>query len=143
MSSREHTWTRRLFRWWCGSRRGAGDELGATGEREAERFLTGRGYQAIGRNLRFRAGEIDLLMLAPDEKTIVIVEVKSRSGSHGVYTPEAAITRDKQATLRRLAGQVRSANGWKDRPIRIDVVAVELSRDGHQEVRHHEAAVRA
>jgi putative endonuclease len=137
------TWRQRLRKWWIGSRRGAGDPLGAMGEREAEQYLASRGYQPIGRNLRFRTGEIDLLCLAPDERTIVIVEVKARARSQGVFRPEAAITEDKRRTLRRLASQVRSANGWVDRPIRIDVVAVELSGEAGHEVRHYEAAVRA
>lgn len=140
-ASREH-WARRLSRWWSGSRRGAGDPLGAKGERQAERFLGSRGYQVIGRNLRLHAGEIDLLCIAPDERTIVVVEVKTREKSEGVYTPESAITHDKRRTLMRLAAQVRAANGWQDRPIRIDVVAVELGQDGRKECRHHEAAVR-
>ena len=82
---------------------GAGDPLGAKGESEAEKFLVARGYQVIGRNLRFRRGEIDLLCIAPDERTVVLVEVKSRAQSRGVYRPEAAITSRKRRTLHALA----------------------------------------
>jgi putative endonuclease len=142
MTQRSESWMSRLSRWWWGSRRGAGDALGARGEKEAERYLSARGYQTIGRNLRFRAGEIDLLCIAPDETTIVVVEVKTRERSEGVFRPESAITSDKRRTLLRLASQVRSVNAWGDRPIRIDVVAVELGIDGRRECRHHEAAVR-
>lgn len=143
MPARAGTWRERMAKWWHGSRRGAGDAMGARGEVEAERYLASLGYQIIGRNLRFRAGEIDLLCVAPDEKTVVVVEVKTREKSEGVRTPEAAITQDKERTLVRLLRQVRGANGWADRPMRIDVVAVELGNDGRRACRHYEAAVRA
>ena len=142
MAARQATWSARLSRWWFGSRRGAGDALGALGEREAERYLAARGYRAIGRNLRMRGGEIDLLCLAPDERTIVVVEVKAREHSQGVYTPEAAITPAKRRTLVRLARHIRAANGWQGRTIRIDVVAVEVGTGSRPECRHYEAAVR-
>lgn len=98
-----------------------------------------RGYQVIGRNLRFRRGEIDLLCVAPDERTVVLVEVKARARSRGVYRPEAAITARKRRTLHLLAAQVRRSNNWEDRPVRIDVVAVELG--DRVECRHYEAVV--
>ncbi len=133
----------RFARWWRGPSRAAGDPLGARGEVEAERFLVARGYQVIGRNLRFRRGEIDLLCVAPDERTVVLVEVKSRAQSRGVYRPEAAITGRKRRTLHALANQVRRSNNWEDRPVRIDVIAVELGgRAGVRvECRHYEAVV--
>lgn len=81
MGGRGDSWAQWLARWWSGSKRGAGDELGARGEREAERYLASRGYQVIGRNLRMHSGEIDLLCVAPDERTIVVVEVKTREKS--------------------------------------------------------------
>jgi putative endonuclease len=135
----------RLARWWQGPARAAGDPLGAKGEAEAEKFLVARGYQVIGRNLRFRRGEIDLLCIAPDERTVVLVEVKSRAQSRGVYRPEAAITSRKRRTLHALANQVRKSNNWDDRPVRIDVVAVELGggeqSGGRIECRHYESVV--
>lgn len=133
----------RLSRWWHGPARAAGDPLGARGELEAERFLVARGYQVIGRNLRFRRGEVDLLCVAPDERTVVLVEVKTRTQSRGVYRPEAAITGRKRRTLHALANQVRRSNYWEDRPVRIDVVAVEMDgrAGGRVECRHYEAVV--
>lgn len=129
----------RLARWWRGPDRAAGDPLGASGEKEAERYLAVRGYQTIGRNLRFRRGEIDLLCIAPDERTVVLVEVKTRARSRGVFRPEAAITARKRRTLHALSNQVRRSNGWEDRPIRIDVVAVEIG--DRIECRHYESVV--
>jgi putative endonuclease len=142
-AARFSEWRGALARWWWGSRRGAGDPLGARGEREAERHLKGLGFQVLGRNVRLRGGEIDLLCLAPDERTIVVVEVKTRERSSGVYRPEAAITARKRRTLARLAQRVQAANKWQDRPIRVDVVAIELGSDGRRACRHYVAAVRA
>lgn len=126
----------------------AGDRaIGARGEREAAKFLRRAGYQIKGRNLRLSAGEIDLLCTDPDHRTIVVVEVKSRvrTGQPGSsrVNPEAAVTAHKRAKLASLTRTLRRANGWEDRPVRIDVVAVELSPDGREaQVRHFIDAVR-
>lgn len=126
----------------------AGDRaVGARGEREAARFLRRAGYRVKGRNLRLRAGEIDLLCVAPDSRTVVVVEVKSRvrSGAAGEsrVAPEAAVTAHKRAKLAALTRSLRRANGWEDRPVRIDVVAVEMEVDGRLiKVRHFVDAVR-
>ncbi len=122
-------------------------EVGARGEREAAKFLKSAGYRIKGRNLRLHAGEIDLLCTDPDRRTLVVVEVKSRvrSGAPGEsrVPPEAAVTAHKRAKLASLTRALRRANGWEDRPVRIDVVAVELSPGGKPvEVRHFIDAVR-
>ena len=51
--------------------------LGALGERLAERKLKKNGYVILAKNHRTRFGELDLV--AVDERTIVFVEVKTRS----------------------------------------------------------------
>jgi len=121
--------------------------VGARGEREAAKFLRRAGYRVKGRNLRLTAGEIDLLCAGPDGRTMVVVEVKSRvrTGVAGEsrVVPEAAITAHKRAKLAALTRSLRRANGWEDRPVRIDVVAVEMDAAGKVlEVRHFVDAVR-
>lgn len=121
--------------------------VGARGEREAARFLRRVGFTVRGRNLRLAEGEIDLLCLAPDRVTMVVVEVKSRvrTGEEGSsrVPPEAAITARKRAKLATLTRHLRRANGWEDRPVRIDVVAVEMNPRGADiHVRHFVDAVR-
>src|SRR5690349_15289065 len=49
---------------------------GIKGEEEAARFLTRSGYAILDKNVRTRAGEIDLV--AKEGKTLVFVEVKTR-----------------------------------------------------------------
>lgn len=122
---------------------------GARGEKAAAAFLRRAGYRVIGKNLRTRVGEADLLCRAPDRATIVLVEVKTRVRSPGQpdlsakVAPEAAITTRKRRTLLRLARLLAKANGWTRHPLRIDVVAVEW-QEGQKTpvIRHHVGAVK-
>jgi len=51
---------------------------GSGGERAAGRYLRANGYRILKRNLRTPVGEVDLLCLAPDRRTIVLVEAPVR-----------------------------------------------------------------
>lgn len=53
--------------------------LGATAEDLVARAMENRGYRLIGRNLRARKGELDIV--CRNDKEIVVVEVRSRSSS--------------------------------------------------------------
>lgn len=140
----------RARRWWLGAgalRRGHDAELGRWGEDRAARFLRRKGYRVVARNVGVRGGEIDLLCVAPDEATIVVVEVKTRQRRAGrtdlATSPEANVTLDKQRRLSRLAARLAAANGWTGRAIRIDVVAVDRPVEGGaEEVRHYEGITR-
>jgi len=124
-------------------------ELGRRSERVAARFLRRRGYRVLARNARAVGVEIDLICLAPDRRTIVIVEVKS--GAETRSSPagrEASPARNLRGDQRhRLVGAMAAlvrANGWHDRPRRIDVVTVRWAGRGRRPtVRHHEGAVTA
>src|SRR4030095_8969736 len=60
---------------------------GERGEEEAARFLTRSGFSILERNVRTRAGEIDLV--AKEGKTLVFVEGKTRPDMEG-DTPQPA-----------------------------------------------------
>jgi putative endonuclease len=109
--------------------RGDGRAVGALGERLAARFLRRAGYRVLGRNARVMGGEIDLLMLAPDRRTVVVVEVKTRVGDEGPPA-EANVTGAKRAQLRKLARAVAAEPRVRGRAVRIDVVAVTLALGG-------------
>ena len=115
-------------------------DLGRRGERIAARHLGRRGYRVLARNVRAPMGEIDIVCETPDGRGIVVVEVKTRLESDGP-APEASVTRAKRAKLVGLTRWVRRANGWEDRPTRIDVVAVVIGRGGRAGVTHYENAV--
>lgn len=104
-------------------------QLGASGEQIAAKFLSERGYEIIGRNVRFRAGELDLV--ARDGETLVFVEVKTRL-SNRVGTGEEAITLTKQRQLARLAQVYLAGQGGGASACRFDVVVVTPSGDGWQ-----------
>lgn len=113
------------------------------GERLARQYLSRRGYKTLATNLHIGGGEADLVMLAPDRHTIVLVEVKSRTGEPSPgRSPEAAITRHKQTKLLGIASALARRKAYVGRPIRIDVVAVELPDRSPPIIRHHENAVR-
>ena len=105
------------------------------------------GYRFLGRNVRVAVGEADLVFESPDARTIVLVEVKARAVTPGdtTRTPERAITRRKAKKLVAVARSMLRQNGWHDRPVRIDVVAVEFDAGGKQPVavRHHPSAIDA
>lgn len=123
--------------------------LGRAGERLAARTLRRAGYRILGRNLHVPMGEADLLCLAPDRRTIVLVEVKTRitgplAGATFVPPPpEASVHAEKRDKLRRILRHLVTANRWHDRPHRIDVIAIDWPADGGKpDVRHHVDAVR-
>lgn len=98
----------------------------------------------LHRNLRSPIGEVDLVARAPDGRTIVIVEVKSRRlGERDAPPPEAALTATKRRKLVLLTNDLARRNGWLDLPLRIDLVAVDFREGARPEVRHHVNAVSA
>lgn len=126
----------------------ASKRLGAEGEAEAARHLRGLGYRVLRKNLRTRAGEVDLLCETPDGRTLVVVEVKTRaagSGARGPSSPpERNVGAEKRARLVAMARSITRSGRWRGRPVRIDVVAIEVGGSrGEPVVRHHVDAVRA
>ncbi len=53
--------------------------LGRAAEDLAQRYLQAAGLVLLERNYRCRAGELDLVMLEPETRVLVLVEVRSRS----------------------------------------------------------------
>jgi putative endonuclease len=96
-------------------------DCGAEGEQVAAEWLQGRGYRILGRNVRTRWGEIDLI--AEDGRILVFVEVKVRRDDR-FGGPAAAITPAKQARLARLAQGYLAARRWGNRDCRFDVVLI-------------------
>lgn len=116
--------------------------LGERGERHAAGHLRRAGYRILARNLRIGSGEADLVALAPDRRTIVVVEVKTRVVGRTHPAPERSITAHKRAKLLGVARAVAARGRWQDRPIRIDVIAIDwpVGR-GLPSLRHYPNAV--
>ncbi|RNC82015.1 MAG: YraN family protein [Phycisphaera sp.] len=117
--------------------------VGARGERTAARWLKKQGYRVMGRNVRVGVGEADIVCLAPDKKTIVIVEVKARIAlKQDGPRPERNVGCRKQQKLRSVARSVARKLDLEDRPLRIDVVGIEFIENQRKPVvRHHPSAV--
>ena len=95
--------------------------LGQRGELAAARYLRRKGYKIIALGHRDRLGELDII--AVDGRTVVFVEVKTRS-SHEAGHPLEAIDEDKQRRLTRLALAFLRRHDLLEQPARFDVVAV-------------------
>lgn len=123
--------------------------LGRLGEQAAARLLKRGGYQLLGTNVHVPFGEADLVCIAPDRSTIVIVEVKSRLRREQApvksvsIAPEASVTALKRRKLLRISRYLIRANKWQSRPSRIDVIAADFDdADGQPRLTHHINAVK-
>jgi putative endonuclease len=112
--------------------------LGARGERLAERWLLKKGYSVLGRGVRAGGAEADLIVLDPDGRTIVIVEVKTRSSDR--VPPEESLGAAKLRRLMRVAAALESSPQYRGRPMRIDAVAIVWPRGGEPRLRHYPGA---
>ncbi|MGN7470260.1 YraN family protein [Brevibacillus sp. SAFN-007a] len=95
--------------------------LGQQGEQLAKHYLAQKGYRIIGQNVRTRQGEIDLI--AQDGRTLVFVEVRTRS-SLACGTAAESVTWRKKQKLRELAVAYLQAQPQQIPSFRFDVVAI-------------------
>lgn len=96
--------------------------LGRWGEDQAVAFLKKMRYKILERNYRCRLGEIDII--AREKKTLVFVEVKTRTGED-FSKPVEAVTPQKIRRIYKVAQYYLKQYGLKDIDCRIDVVSVE------------------
>jgi len=98
-------------------------ERGAAAEALAADYLQRQGLALVGRNLRCKVGEIDLVCL--DGEVLVIVEVRQR-GSCAFGGALASVSWKKRRRLIRATEFHRQHQpGWRDRAIRFDVIALQ------------------
>ena len=99
----------------------AKDVLGQSGEQAAADYLETEGFRILARNWRCADGEIDIV--AVDRQTLIVCEVKTRSGNR-YGTPLESVSRVKRNRLRRLAVRWLAAHGLHFEQVRIDVLGV-------------------
>ncbi len=105
-------------------------EVGRRGEQLACSLLKKRGYRIVETNARGHYGEIDIVARVRD--CLVFVEVRSRTSTE-FGTPEESVTRQKRRKLVTCAlDYVTSHDNPEDQVWRIDVVAIEMDKDGVQ-----------
>lgn len=117
--------------------------IGKLGEKYAEKFLISQNYQILDLNYYSKFGEIDIV--AVDQKNLVFIEVKTRTGSE-FGEPEDAFTFIKRQRIiktahdfietqnSRSSGKFSSGfSNW-----RIDLIAVKLNkRHRLEEINHY------
>jgi putative endonuclease len=111
----------------------ASNALGTYGEQVAATHLVAAGLTILERNWRCDIGEIDIV--ARDGDTLVVCEVKTRSGT-GFGSPLEAVTPRKAARLRRLAARWMLDRQIHPADVRIDLVGVLRPRRGAAQVEH-------
>ncbi|MFM7259156.1 MAG: YraN family protein, partial [bacterium] len=113
------------------------------GEAAAERFLRALGYRTVARNWRSPRDprdEADLLMLAPDATTLVIVEVKR---ARGPWDALDRVDRRKRSVLWRILCDLTDGSASEDiaaaagaDSVRVDLVGARGEGYGTSAVRH-------
>jgi len=111
--------------------------LGRWGEEAASRFLQGRGYRILARNLRTPVGEIDIV--ARRRRLLLFVEVKTRR-SLTFGAPAEAVGPVKQRQILRAAQWYLAEQPSGRLQPRFDVIAVMPGPDGEPCCDHIEDA---
>lgn len=103
-------------------------QRGAAAEDLAAQYLQLRGLKILARNLRCKAGELDLVCL--DGGVLAIVEVRQR-GSAEFGGALGSVTWTKRRKILRAAQFfLRREKQWKNLALRFDVLAIEGLPDG-------------
>ncbi|HEY7052979.1 MAG TPA: YraN family protein [Mycobacterium sp.] len=113
-------------------------ELGALGEQLAAEHLRRLGLTVLQQNWRCRYGELDLIAADHDARTVVFVEVKTRTSEQFGGLAQA-VTPEKVRRLRRLAALWLAQQDSRWAAVRIDVVGVRIGRRRVPEIIHLEA----
>ncbi|GAA3598732.1 YraN family protein [Kribbella ginsengisoli] len=109
------------------------EAVGKYGEDLAARYLVANGFTILERNWRCGQGEIDIV--ARENRTLVVCEVKTRRGL-GYGSPLESITYRKLTKLRQLVGHWLREHEVRPGEVRIDIVAVLLPYRGAPSVDH-------
>jgi putative endonuclease len=112
-------------------------KLGGRGEREAEKYLLGKGYQILTRNFRMGRGELDLVCAMDSD--LVVVEVKSVRGHVYENGIERLSLRQQRKLIKTTYMYLATAVPFAPDSVRFDVILVDFS--GYPvRIHHYEAA---
>lgn len=98
------------------------NDLGKWGEDEAVLYLEDEGYTIVDRDWRLGRRDLDILAFSPDDNTLVVVEVKTRTGEDFLQ-PEEAVTRGKMRNLA-IAANAYVKERQVDKELRFDVISI-------------------
>ena len=108
--------------------------LGQRGEDAAAKFLKRKGYRLLARHLDSRLGDLDIV--AVDGRTVVFVEVKTRTTTDAGH-PTEAIDQRKQRRMTQAALAFLKANRLLEEAARFDVVAITWAEDAARPTIEH------
>jgi putative endonuclease len=112
-------------------------DLGQKGEDIALRFLKKKRYKIAATRYRQYRGEIDII--AYDKKTLVFVEVKTRSDiSFG--SPEESVNSSKQNQIKKIAQGYLSIHNQEDMECRFDVISIQYNSNKEYTIHHIKTA---
>ena len=92
------------------------DKLGNHGEKKAAKFLKSQGYKIVDKNVRFSIGEIDIV--AKTEKTLVVIEVKTRLSSEYCHPLEVVDQKNANA-FKKWGGSIIATKNMPPRALRF------------------------
>ena len=98
------------------------NDLGKWGEDEAVLYLEDEGYTIVDRDWRLGRRDLDILAFSPDGNTLVVVEVKTRTGEE-YQQPEEAVTWSKMRNLA-IAANAYVKEYQVDKVLRFDVISI-------------------
>lgn len=111
--------------------------IGQRGENQARRHLEAKQYRFVTANWKCKAGEIDLVMEAPD-KTLVFVEVRTRRPTQFGLGYETVAWQKQKKLIRAAKWYMQKARYWGD--ARFDVVSIVDDGSETPEIEHIEYA---
>lgn len=100
-------------------------KTGALGEDIACEFISKKGYKILQRNFKARYGELDIIAI--DGKTLVFIEVKTRTNLL-FGTPEEAITPRKLHELIQTCQYYVILHPELPKLLRIDVIGIMMDK---------------
>ncbi len=104
------------------------NETGKKGEDIAAKYLLENNYKILERN--WRAGHLEIDIIAKIKDIIVIVEVKTRT-STSMYDPAMAVNRIKQKQLIRAANKYILSSNLSNE-VRFDIISVFILGSQHK-----------
>jgi putative endonuclease len=91
------------------------------------------GAEVLARNLRCRAGELDIV--ARENQLLLIVEVRQRTQGNFGGALASVGWRKQRKIIRATRYFLQVHQEWRARPLRFDVIAVEGSPKGTHQIR--------
>ncbi|MDP5273423.1 YraN family protein [Chengkuizengella axinellae] len=102
---------------------------GHFGEKLAVDFLLENKYKVIEKNWRCKLGEVDII--AYDNDTLVILEVRTRRDTGKFGTPHESINFKKQQKVRSISQMYLQQKNLQQAKTRIDVICIILNKTGN------------